>query len=73
MLKQRALDAFGGVVKASEAIGVTPQAVSAWPEHLGSRISDRVIAALVRTGRHDEARALATGRDDAPAEQESAP
>jgi hypothetical protein len=32
-------------------IGISPQAVSDWPEELPRRISDRVIAAAVRAGR----------------------
>lgn len=42
---------LGGVVSASRLVGVTPQAVSRWPEVLPARIEDRVIAALVRAGR----------------------
>lgn len=49
MLKQRAIDLLGGTVTAAaEAIGVSPSAVSQWPEALPSRIADRVLAALAR-------------------------
>lgn len=35
----------------AEAVGITPQGVSDWPDELPPRIQDRVIAAAVRTGR----------------------
>lgn len=39
---------FGSVRAAAEAVGVTTQAVSQWPDPLPSRIEDRVVAALTR-------------------------
>lgn len=49
MLKSKALDLFGGTASgAAKAIGVTPSAVSQWPERLPRRIADRVLAALAR-------------------------
>lgn len=49
MLKSTAIEALGGTVtSAARAIGVTPSAVSQWPEVLPGRISDRVLAALAR-------------------------
>lgn len=51
MTKTEALNAFGSVANLVEAIeDITPQAVRQWPEELPSRISDRVIAAAVRSG-----------------------
>jgi len=50
MDKKKAVEMFGGVVAISKAIGVAPQAVSKWPDPLPARISDRVIAACVRSG-----------------------
>ena len=72
MLKDHAIAVLGdgSITRTAKAIGILPGAVSQWPDVLPQRIADRVIAALVRTGRHDEALALATGRDDAPAVQE---
>ena len=49
MNKTQAIELLGGTAsKAAQAIGVTPSAVSQWPEELPSRISDRVLAALAR-------------------------
>lgn len=40
---------LGGTVgSAAEAIGVTPSAVTQWPENLPKRISDRVLAVMAR-------------------------
>lgn len=47
--KEIAIDMFGGVVKLARAIGVTPQAISRWPDEIDERLSDRVIAACVRS------------------------
>lgn len=38
----------GTVTAAAAAIGITPQAVTQWPEELPARIADRVYAALAR-------------------------
>ena len=49
MLKTEAIKMLGGTPTAvAEAIGITPQAVSDWPEDLSARISDRVYAAWAR-------------------------
>jgi DNA-binding transcriptional regulator YdaS (Cro superfamily) len=49
MNKQEAIDLLGGsVTAAAEAIGITPSAVSQWPEVLPDRVADRVHAALWR-------------------------
>ncbi len=49
MLKTEAIEMLGGTATAAaDAIGITPQAVSDWPEVLSARISDRVYAALAR-------------------------
>ena len=52
MTKNEAIQLLGGsIASAAEAIGIKSQAVSQWPDDLPARISDRVIAALVRTRR----------------------
>jgi hypothetical protein len=49
MLKTEAIQLLGGTTtSAAEAIGITPQAVSDWPDELPPRIEDRVLAALYR-------------------------
>lgn len=49
MLKTEAIQLLGGTPSAAaEAIGITPQAVSDWPDILSPRISDRVHAAMAR-------------------------
>lgn len=51
MLKTEAIEKLGGSnTAAAEAIGITPQAVSQWPDELPRRIEDRVYAALARKG-----------------------
>ena len=52
MTKNEAIQLLGGsIASAAEAIGIKSQAVSQWPDDLPARISDRVIAAMVRTRR----------------------
>ena len=52
MDKIKAIELLGGSVsEAAKAIGVSYQAVRNWPEKLPNRIEDRVLAALVRSGR----------------------
>ena len=47
--KTKALEMLGGsVTSAAAAIGITPQAVTQWPDDLPPRIADRVHAALAR-------------------------
>lgn len=49
MLKSEAIQLLGGTATAAAAaIGVTPQAVTGWPDELPPRIEDRVLAALYR-------------------------
>lgn len=49
MLKSQAFKLLGGSVKSvADAVGVSPSAVSQWPDELPYRISDRVLAALAR-------------------------
>ncbi len=48
MEKKTALDLFGGIAATARAVGVTPAAVSQWPEQLPDRLRDRVQAALWR-------------------------
>jgi hypothetical protein len=49
MRKSEALQLLGGTpASAASAIGITPQAVYAWPEELPATIADRVLAALYR-------------------------
>lgn len=49
MLKLKAIDLLGGTVNSvAEAVGVSPSAVSQWPDVLPPRIADRVLAALAR-------------------------
>jgi hypothetical protein len=57
MNKSQALDLLGGsVTAAASAIGITPQAVTQWPEELPPRIADRVYAALARKQAPDTAK-----------------
>ena len=51
MDKQIAVKAFDGVGKLAEACGVTPSAVSQWPDPLPRYAADKVLAALMRAGR----------------------
>lgn len=49
MLKTEAIQKLGGsLASTAEAIGITPQAVSQWPDILPPRIADRVHAAIAR-------------------------
>jgi DNA-binding transcriptional regulator YdaS (Cro superfamily) len=49
MLKSEALAVLGPRPSdLARAIGVTPSAVSQWPEELPPRIADRVVAAIAR-------------------------
>lgn len=49
MQKSDGIEILGGSARAAAAaIGVSPQAVSDWPEQLPARISDRVVAAWAR-------------------------
>lgn len=49
MNKAKAIELLGGTVTAAAAaVGVTPSAVTQWPDELPGRIEDRVLAALAR-------------------------
>lgn len=49
LTKSRALALLGGTPTAvADALGITPSAVSQWPDELPARIEDRVLAALAR-------------------------
>lgn len=49
MLKANAIELLGGsVADVAKAVGVSPQAVSQWPDDLPPRIEDRILAALAR-------------------------
>lgn len=49
MLKANAIELLGGTVAdVAKAVGVSPQAVSQWPDDLPPRIEDRILAALAR-------------------------
>lgn len=49
MDKASAIKALGGsVTAAAAAIGVTPSAITQWPDELPRRLEDRVLAALAR-------------------------
>lgn len=50
MNKKQAIAYFGGVCATARAVGVSNAAVSRWPDVLSPKISDRVIAAMVRKG-----------------------
>lgn len=49
MKKSNAIRLLGGSPSAAAAaIGISPSAVSMWPEELPARIADRVVAAIAR-------------------------
>ena len=49
MTKNEAIALLGGTpTEVAKRIGITPQAVSQWPEHLPRVVEDRVVAALAR-------------------------
>jgi len=55
MKKDQALELFDGTVaRLAEAIGITSQSVSGWPDVLSDKLSDRVIAAAVRCGKDSQ-------------------
>lgn len=50
MQKQKAIELLGGTVSAAaEAMGVTYQAVSGWPDELPARIAERVLGVVAKT------------------------
>jgi len=49
MNKAKALELLGGSVSsAASAIGISPSAITQWPDELPARIADRVYAAIAR-------------------------
>lgn len=49
MRKQKAIELLGGSISAAaEAVGVSYQAISQWPDELPPRIADRVVAHVAR-------------------------
>ena len=55
MLKSKALELLGGTArKAATQLGISPQAVSKWPDELSPRIADRVVAAVARKHLHPD-------------------
>lgn len=52
MRKSEAIQLFGGLQKdVAAALGITPSAVSQWPDDLDQATEDRVIGAAVRLGK----------------------
>jgi hypothetical protein len=67
MLKTEAIEMLGGTPTAvAEAIGITPQAVSGWPDVLSARVADRVYAAVAR-----KKAVAAEGTPEVPSQQEA--
>lgn len=54
MEKARVIKHFGSPRAVAEAIGIKHQAVYDWPDELPPRIADRVIAAVVLSGKLPE-------------------
>ena len=58
MLKTQAIELLGGTATAAaDAIGISPQAVSQWPDELPPRIADRVYAVWGKKNMPDQAQA----------------
>lgn len=73
MLKSDAIDFFGSHSQTADAIGITVQSVSDWPDTLPRRIADRVIAAAVRLGKEVPSHFLDKPIDhDGPGQQKAA-
>lgn len=54
MNKQIAIQVFGSVQKAAEALGVTRQAIYQWPDKFNQSIVDRINGAALRLGLNPE-------------------
>ena len=66
MRKDHALKLLGSTnVEVAEAIGITPSAVSQWPDNLPDRIADRVVAAWARKQFPEQLHAASTCLADA--------
>ena len=51
MKKSEAIDIFGGTQKQlAEYLGLTPSAISQWPDELDQATSDRLLGAALRFG-----------------------
>ncbi len=48
MKKSDAIELFGGVKQLAEALIISPQAVSQWPDDLGDRHANQVLGASIR-------------------------
>ena len=58
MLKTQAIELLGGTrAAAAKAIGISYQAVNAWPDELPPRIADRVYAVWGKKNMPDQAQA----------------
>lgn len=67
MDKQEAIRLLGGTIgAAADEVGVTPQAVSGWPDPLPQRIADRVQAALWRKSQRSGAATSSEGVQGQP-------
>jgi hypothetical protein len=51
MQKQHAIDVFGSAADLARELGMTRQAVQAWPDPLGQKQVDRLIGLAVRKGK----------------------
>ena len=49
--KQKIIEIFGAYTRAADAMGVTRQCITNWPDALTKRQSDWVTGAAVRTGK----------------------
>jgi len=59
MTKTEAIALFGTLRATAEAMGLSTQAVYAWPDPLTKELQDKVLATLLRTGRGAEAKRIA--------------
>ena len=50
MTKTQVIRAFGTTRKTAEALGLTTQAVYAWPETLPQSLEDKIVGAMHRLG-----------------------
>lgn len=50
---------FGGARKLANLLGLSTQAVYAWPDELGKRQINHIVMALIKEGRTNEAEKIA--------------
>lgn len=50
MDKKQIIDSFGSIRKTAEALGLSTQAVYAWPDVLPQSLADKVAGAMLRLG-----------------------